>query len=59
MSALTWWLIPLGVVLLAFAVVSLVSYLRRPTEDHDLGQYASLREAMSRTQGESRSRRRR
>ena len=50
MSALMWWLIPVGVVLVALAFVALVSYLRRPTEDHDLGQFASLQEAMSRTQ---------
>lgn len=50
MDALAWWLIPLGLVLVAFGVVALIGYLRRPTEDHDLGQYASLREAMSRTQ---------
>jgi hypothetical protein len=49
-SALMWWLIPVGVVLVALAFVALVSYLRRPTEDHDLGQFASLQEAMSRTQ---------
>ena len=46
MDALAWWLIPIGVVLLALGVFSLVSYLRRPTEDHDLGQFASMREAM-------------
>ena len=50
MSALLWWLIPIGVVLLALALAALLSYFRRPTEDHDLGQFASLQEAMSRTQ---------
>lgn len=50
MSALMWWLIPLAVVAIAVGIVALVSYLRRPTEDHDLGQFASLQAAMSRTQ---------
>jgi len=49
-SALLWWLIPVAVVVLAVAVVAVVAYYRRPTEDHDLGQFASLQEAMSRTQ---------
>ena len=50
MSALMWWLIPLVVLLVAGGVLALLSYFRRPTEDHDLGQFASLQEAMSRTQ---------
>lgn len=50
MSALLWWLIPLAVLLVAGGVLALLSYFRRPTEDHDLGQFASLQEAMSRTQ---------
>lgn len=54
MDALAWWLIPIGVVLLALGIFSLVSYLRRPTEDHDLGQFASMREAMSRTHNDPR-----
>lgn len=54
MDALAWWLIPIGVVLLALGIFSLVSYLRRPTEDHDLGQFASMREAMSRTRNDPR-----
>lgn len=50
MSALMWWLIPIVVLLIAGGIVALLSYFRRPTEDHDLGQFASLQEAMSRTQ---------
>ena len=45
-----WWLIPVVVLLVAGGAVALISYFRRPTEDHDLGQFASLQEAMSRTQ---------
>jgi nitric oxide reductase large subunit len=50
LSALMWWLIPVVVLLVAGGVVALITYFRRPTEDHDLGQFASLQEAMSRTQ---------
>lgn len=50
-----WWLIPVVVLLVASAVVALMSYFRRPTEDHDLGQFASLQEAMTRTQSGARA----
>lgn len=50
MSALWWWLIPIVLLVVASAVIALVSYFRLPTEDHDLGQFASLQKAMSRTQ---------
>jgi len=50
LSALMWWLIPVAVLLVAGGIVALITYFRRPTEDHDLGQFASLQKAMSRTQ---------
>ncbi|MGY9079327.1 MAG: hypothetical protein HQ468_04650 [Actinomycetales bacterium] len=51
MNTLLWWLIPLVAVLLGVAVSALVNYYRRQPEDHDLGQYASMQEAMNKPHG--------
>jgi cytochrome c-type biogenesis protein CcmH/NrfF len=50
-STLMWWLIPLSAVLLGVAITALVTYFRRPPEDHDLGQFASMQEAMKKSHG--------
>jgi cytochrome c-type biogenesis protein CcmH/NrfF len=50
-STLMWWLIPLVAVLVGVGITALVTYFRRPPEDHDLGQFASMREAMTKSQG--------
>lgn len=54
MSALMWWLIPIGAVIAAVVITALFRTLRRPTEHHDLGKFASMQEAMSRQQNVSR-----
>ncbi len=46
-----WWLIPLVAVLLGIGITALVTYFRRPPEDHDLGQFASMQEAMKKSHG--------
>lgn len=50
-SALMWWLIPLFAVTLEVGITALVTYFRRPPEDHDLGQFASMRKAMTKSHG--------
>jgi len=50
-SALLWWLIPVGAVIIALGIGALVSYFRRPTEHHDLGKFVSMQEAMNRSHG--------
>ncbi|MDE0974989.1 MAG: hypothetical protein OSA11_07875 [Candidatus Nanopelagicales bacterium] len=52
MSTLLWWLIPLAAVIIGVAVSSIVNYYRRDREDHDLGQRASMREAMNKPHGQ-------
>lgn len=53
MGTLMWWLIPLMAVILGVGITALVTYLRRPPEDHDLGQFASMQEAMKKSHGSS------
>lgn len=53
MGTLMWWLIPLVAVGIGVGITALVTYFRRPPEDHDLGQFASMREAMKKSQGSS------
>ncbi len=47
-----WWLFPLLAVLLGVGITALVTYFRRPPEDHDLGQFASMQEAMKKSHGQ-------
>ncbi len=51
MGTLMWWLIPLVAVGIGVAITAVVTYYRRPPEDHDLGQFASMQEAMKKSHG--------
>lgn len=47
-----WWLIPLVAVLLGVGITALATYLRRPPEDQDRGQFALMQEAMKKLHGQ-------
>ncbi|MGB4689760.1 MAG: hypothetical protein WBH16_06110 [Candidatus Nanopelagicales bacterium] len=51
MSTLMWWLIPIFAVLIGVGIAALVTYFRRPPENHDLGQFASMQAAMKKSHG--------
>lgn len=46
-----WWLIPIFAVLIGVGIAALVTYFRRPPENHDLGQFASMQAAMKKSHG--------